>query len=315
MGRLPLVRMRQWQYALATDPDGNTLTFAMATGPVQGNISMNADGSFTYMPASNFNGTDAFTFSVNDGVGGSDTGVITVTITPVDDAPVAVNNTGAATEDGFIDLDVIANDTDVDTPNSLLRVAAGSIAGVRGGTAAVLADGRTVRFTPTPDANDGNTPGGFGYSYKVTDGTLVSANEAPVTITVSGGADAPVAVNNTGAGTEDGFVNLDVVANDTDADTANSVLRVAAGSIVNVHGGSAVLQADGRTVRFTPTPDANDGNTAGGFGYSYKVTDGVLVSANEAAVTITVSAIAETPVAVNNTTSTSGRHAGEPRRP
>ena len=67
-------------------------------------------------------------------------------------------------------------------------------------------------------------------------------------------------------------MNLDVVANDTDGDTANSVLRVAAGSIVNVHGGSAVLQADGRTVRFTPTPDANDGNTAGGFGYSYKVT-------------------------------------------
>ena len=136
-----------------------------------------------------------------------------------------------------------------------------------------------MRFTPTPDANDGNTAGGFGYSYKVTDGTLVSANEAAVTITVSAMAETPVAVNNTTSTTEDTAVNLDVVANDTDGDTANSLLRVAAGSIVNVHGGSAVPQADGRTVRFTPTPDANDGNTAGGFGYSYKVTDGMLVSA------------------------------------
>ena len=162
-----------------------------------------------------------------------------------------------------------------------------------------------MRFTPTPDANDGNTAGGFGYSYRVTDGTLISANEAAVTITVSAMAETPVAVNNTTGTTEDTAVNLvGVIINDTDGDTANSVLRVAAGSIVNVHGGSAVPAADGRTVRFTPTPDANDGNTAGGFGYSYKVTDGVLISANEAAVTITVSAMAETPVAVSNTTGT-----------
>ena len=86
-----------------------------------------------------------------------------------------------------------------------------------------------MRFTPTPDANDGNTAGGFGYSYRVTDGVLVSANEAAVTITVSAMPETPVAVNNTTSTTEDTAVNLDVVANDTDGDTANGVLRVAAG--------------------------------------------------------------------------------------
>ena len=112
---------------------------------------------------------------------------------------------------------------------------------MHGGSGILPADGRTVRFTPTPDANDGNTAGGFGYSYRVTDGVLVSANEAAVTITVSAMAETPVAVSNTTGTTEDTAVNLDVVVNDTDGDTANSVLRVAAGSIVNVHGGSAVF--------------------------------------------------------------------------
>jgi hypothetical protein len=90
------------------------------------------------------------------------------------------------------------------------------------------------------------------------------------------------------------------VANDTDPDTAlNSDLRVAVGSITNVHGGTAVLQADGRTVRFTPTPGLNSSNTPGGFGFSYRANDGfwsvdptIAMSgdSNSAAVTVTVTA-------------------------
>ncbi len=150
------------------------------------------------------------------------------------------------------------------------------------------ADSRTVRFTPTANANNGNTPGGFGFTYRVTDGSLTSTNSATVTITVTAVNDAPVAVDDAVTTAEDTPLDIAVVSNDTDIDTAQSALQVVPGSISGVHGGTAVLQADSRTVRFTPTADANNANTPGGFGFTYQVTDGSLTSANTATVTITV---------------------------
>src|SRR5439155_226782 len=170
-------------------------------------------------------------------------------------------------------------------PISVLSVAGGTIAGVHGGTAVLQAGNRTVRFTPAADANDGTTPGGFGSSYKASDGSLVSANAATVTVHVAAVNDAPVAVDDSANTNEDTYVDIPVSGNDTDVDNPNSDLSVAAGTIAGVHGGSAVLQAGNRTVRFTPAADANDGNTPGGFGFSYKASDGSLVSANAATVT------------------------------
>src|SRR5207302_833117 len=101
---------------------------------------------------------------------------------------------------------------------------------------------------------------------------------------------------------EDTSIVIDVIANDTDVDNANTALRVAAGSITNVHGGTAALQGDGRTVRFTPALDANDGNS--GFGFSYRVSDGSLSSASAAPVTISVTAVNDPPVALPDSYST-----------
>ena len=56
-------------------------------------MTLNADGTVTYTPAANFTGTDTFTYTVRDGNGGSDDGTVTVTVDPVNDAPVAVDDT------------------------------------------------------------------------------------------------------------------------------------------------------------------------------------------------------------------------------
>src|SRR5207249_9796665 len=61
------------------DVDGDPLTAILISGPTHGTLTSNSDGSFSYSPAANFNGTDSFTYKANDGT--ADSGVATVTIT------------------------------------------------------------------------------------------------------------------------------------------------------------------------------------------------------------------------------------------
>jgi N-acetylneuraminic acid mutarotase len=63
-----------------SDPDGDPLTAALQTGPANGSVTVNADGSFTYTPDSGFTGTDTFTYVASDGLGGSDTATVTITV-------------------------------------------------------------------------------------------------------------------------------------------------------------------------------------------------------------------------------------------
>ena len=72
-----------------TDADDDTLTAELVSGPSNGMLSLNADGSFTYTPNANFNGEDSFTYMANDGIEDSNTAIVTITINPVNDPPVA----------------------------------------------------------------------------------------------------------------------------------------------------------------------------------------------------------------------------------
>jgi large repetitive protein len=104
---------------LATDIDSTTLIYSVVnTGigaPAHGAVAINAaTGAYTYSPTLNFNGADSFTVSVSDGNGGTATQVVSVTVNPVNDAPVAVNDVGTASENQFKLFNLLANDTDVD---------------------------------------------------------------------------------------------------------------------------------------------------------------------------------------------------------
>src|SRR6185436_13008540 len=82
-----------------TDIDGNTLTAILVTGPAQGTLTLNANGTFTYTPGANYNGSDSFTYRANDGTVNSNIATVTITINAVNDAPVAVNNAYTTNED------------------------------------------------------------------------------------------------------------------------------------------------------------------------------------------------------------------------
>lgn len=98
-----------------TDADaGDVLTVASWSNGSYGTVTGEPDGSFVYQPAADFNGTDSFSYSMSDNQGGTDTGVVSISISPVNDVPVADDDV-AATEVGVsVIIDVAANDTDVD---------------------------------------------------------------------------------------------------------------------------------------------------------------------------------------------------------
>src|SRR5207249_9394928 len=75
-----------------TDVDGDTLSALLVNGPAHGTLALNADGSLVYMPALPFNGTDSFTYKASDVQAQSGVATVTITVTPVNNAPVAAND-------------------------------------------------------------------------------------------------------------------------------------------------------------------------------------------------------------------------------
>src|SRR5207249_998314 len=72
-----------------TDIDGDTLTVTGVSAPQHGSATSHPDGTITYTPAANYNGADTFTYTISDGHGGTAAATVSLTITAVDDAPVA----------------------------------------------------------------------------------------------------------------------------------------------------------------------------------------------------------------------------------
>ena len=143
-----------------------------------------ADSTVTFTPTAKSPGPASFTYTVSDGPGGTDTGHRVVTVTPVNDAPVAVDDTATVAEDSRAHaIDVLANDTDPDTGDTLTITAVTQPAN---GTVVITGAG-TVTYTP-----DANFTGTDTFTYTVTDGA-VATDTATVTVTVTPVNDAPTA--------------------------------------------------------------------------------------------------------------------------
>ena len=112
--------------ALANDVDANQQGVApvVVTGPLHGQVVVNANGSFGYTPNANFFGADSFTYTVSDGSLTSNLATPRITITPVNDAPVGNDLTATLAEDGSVVLNLLASASDVD--GDLLALSTGS---------------------------------------------------------------------------------------------------------------------------------------------------------------------------------------------
>ena len=266
-----------------TDPNGDTLMVDTLGTASNGSVVDNGDGTVTYTPNLNFNGSDSFTYSATDGTNTSNNATVTVTVSAVNDAPVANDDSATTDEDTAVVIDLLANDTDVEGDTlSFVSVSNGA-----NGSVVDNGDG-TVTYTPNADWF-----GSDSFVYSVTDGAD-NSNIATVTVTVNPvNDDPPVAVGDSATTAEDTPVAIDLVANDTDPD-GDSLL---VGSIIQPANGTVVDNGDG-TVTYTPDADYN-----GTESFTYTATDGTN-SSNSATVWVTVTPVNDTPVAVDDSAST-----------
>jgi VCBS repeat-containing protein len=257
-----------------TDADGDALTAVLVAGPLHGSLTLNTDGSFTYTPDLNWNGTDTFTYKANDGSVDGNTATVTITVGSDNDVPVAVADPYSTNEDTVLVVTasgVLTNDTDADgdTLSAIL------VGGPSNGTLSLSTDGS---FTYTPNTNWSGTDS---FTYKANDGSADSGTVS-VTITVTPVNDAPTATPGSVTTSQNVPVSDTVVGGDVDGDTLTFATTSSP-----IHG--SVTAFNPVTGAFTYTPDTN---YIGGDTFSFTATDGTLTSA-PAAVTIAVNAVAE----------------------
>ncbi|HDM8155352.1 TPA: tandem-95 repeat protein, partial [Vibrio harveyi] len=262
-----------------SDPENDQLTITNASVPAeQGTVTI-VDGKLVFTPAENFNGDATISYTISDGQL-TDDATVAVTVNPVNDAPVAVNDAVSTDEDTAVTIDVLANDSDPE--NDQLTITNASVPAEQGTVAIV--DGKLV-FTPAENFNGDAT-----ISYTISDGQLT--DDATVAVTVNPVNDAPVAVNDTVSTDEDTAVTIDVLANDSDPE--NDTLTITAASVPAEQGTVAIV--DGKLV-FTPAENFNGDATI-----SYTISDGQLT--DDATVAVTVNPVNDAPVAVNDAVST-----------
>ncbi|MDX2343999.1 MAG: Ig-like domain-containing protein, partial [Acidimicrobiia bacterium] len=202
-----------------TDPDGDPLTVSSVSNPANGTAAISGN-SVTYAPDLNYVGSDSFVYEIADGRGGLDSATVSVTVTPVNDAPTLVTPSSLSLDE----LDVatfIATASDVE--GDTLRF---SLSGAPAGASIDSANGT---FAWTPAETQG--PGVYLFNVTVTDdGLPVRATSRQVRIEVAEANAAPVVVNpGSQVSAEDDAVVLRMVA--TDSDVPAGTLRYSASGL------------------------------------------------------------------------------------
>jgi VCBS repeat-containing protein len=293
---------------MATDPDGDSLGSLNKSHPAHGTFS-NASlvdnvWRATYTPHANFNGTDSFTYSVNDSSGAlSNTSTVTITVDAVNDAPMTQDSSASTDEDSPVSIPMTASDPDGDVITSF-----SATHGAHGTVDNFHLINNVMHATYTPNADYNGTDS---FTYTAWDGKLTS-NTSTITVTVNPVNDAPsftkganqTVIEDAGAQT---------VTNWASALTRGPANENGQKLTFNVSNSNAALfsklkqpaiSADG-TLTYTPAPDAygsatvtvtlkDNGGTANG---------GVDISAAQQ-FTITVTPVNDAPVAVKDAVTT-----------
>jgi large repetitive protein len=260
--------------SLYSDIEAGSPVFSVQTPPSSGALNLSATGTFTFTPALHFFGTVTFVYSACDAGGLCDTGLITVTVNAVNDAPVVVSESFSTNEDVMLNGNVAANDSDPDNDALIYTVVSGPSSGVL-----TLQPNGTFTFMPALDFN-----GTVSFVYQACDPSGLCAT-ATATVGVGPVNDVPVAQDGAFTTSEDTVLNesLDPLATDAE----NSLLTFSA--LTNPSSGVLVVNANGA---FTYTPALNF-NGVVSFTYSACDAQGLC---DNGLVTLTVTAVNDAPV-------------------
>jgi ELWxxDGT repeat protein/VCBS repeat-containing protein len=182
-----------------TDVEGDALTAELVTGPSHGTLTLNANGSFTYVPTANYNGADTFTYRAKDANGALSSPItVTITVVAVPDPPTAGNDAATVVNDGTThEVDVLANDSGAPDGTQTLTITAVT-QGTQAGVVTISADGLKVLYKPAASFTGTET-----FTYTITDSDGLTKT-ATVTMTVTAA---------TTTGVISGFVYFDANGN------------------------------------------------------------------------------------------------------
>jgi len=262
-----------------SDPDGDSLIIEAVTSPGHGTVE-NHGTSLTYTPDLDFSGTDTLTYSVSDGNGGTDTAIVSITVNPINDAPLAQDDSATTDEDTLVSIPVLSNDSDPDGDFLLVE----SVSSPSNGT--IINAGTSVSYIPNPGFNGIDV-----FTYAISDSNG-GTDTATVTVAISAVNDPPTALDDSEATDEDTPVVIHVLPNDSDPDGDSLVIQ----SLTQPGDGSTVK--DGETIVYTPLPDFNGVDS-----FTYTISDGN-GNTETATVTVAVSAVNDLPDAQDDSDST-----------
>ncbi|MBA3540538.1 MAG: tandem-95 repeat protein, partial [Deltaproteobacteria bacterium] len=270
-----------------TDAENTALTASLVVGPTSGTLVLNANGSFTYTPNAGYAGPDSFTYRASDGRATSNLATVSITVTAVNDAPIAANDTATILEDAAATaIPVLANDSTAPDTGETLTITA--VTQPVGGTVVITGGGTGLTFQPAA-----NFAGTATFTYTVSDGNG-GTDTATVTVTVAPVNDAPTAANDTATVGEDAAATaIPVLANDGTAPDTGETLTIT--SVTQPASGAVVITGAGSGLTFQPAP-----NFIGTATFTYTVADGN-GGTDTATVTVTVNGVNDAPGAANDT--------------
>ena len=284
--------------------NSDVLSVEITTPASHGTAAVDGD-NITYTPDDDWNGADSFVYTVTDSLLASDTGTITLTVTPEPDNPAADNESVTINEDTYVSIDVIDGDSDIDANDTLnthpdahpeLQTLSISIEGAaltapsHGGISIDDVTGEII-YTPEADFN-----GTDSFTYYVVDNTGRTGT-GTVTVTIDQVNDAPIADDDTASTDEDVEISIDVLDGDTDVDQRSDknadpdaeVLTISideVGLLAPLHGSIDVV---GGEIVYTP-----NANWFGVDTFEYNVDDGEELDTG--LVTVTVNSVNDKPV-------------------
>lgn len=242
-----------------------TLSIAsVSTGSAGGTIERGPSGlTVRYTPATGFQGTETFTYTLADSRGGTATGTVSVSVNLENPPPTPQNDTFTVVEDAAqAEFDVLANDTTNDPAETLSVSAVGTSA--NGSTVSVTSDGKKVNYRPAA-----NFSGTEVITYTLRDSGGATAT-GQMTFVVTPVNDPPTAVDDSlTALSSSSTTNLDVLANDTNVDTGET-LTITSFTQPPSGSGTLSLGTNSRSLIYTPPSSSFAGN----FTFTYTIGDG-----------------------------------------
>ena len=253
-------------------------TVTTTSGPTNGQTLVDgASGNITYTPDPDYNGNDSFTYTVQDNQGAtSNEASVTISVNPINDAPVANDDSATTTIDTAVTIDVTANDTDVDGTIDPTTVAI--LSGPSYGIVSVNPTTGVVTYTPNTSFLGTDS---FVYEVADNDGATDSA-----TVTITEPVNDPPIANNDSDTVDEGLSTItNVAANDVDVDDGLDLTSIMI--VTSPLHGTLTVNGDG-TVTY-----AHDGIETTSDSYTYNIKDASGQISNDATVSITIIADTE----------------------